>query len=182
LRRFLTALAYYGYNACIGHFPSFTIRRLYLSLVLRIRIGKGVAIHSGCFITGRKIVIGDHSVINRDCRLDGRGGLVIGANVSVSPECSLVTLGHDPQSPAFDAVPAPVTIGDRAWIGMRALVLPGADLGEGAVVGAGAVVTKPVEPYAIVAGTPARKIGERRRDLTYSLSYFTWFNTDIPSA
>ncbi len=64
-----------------------------------------------------------------------------------------------------------VIIGDRVWIGYGALILPGVKLGEGAVVGAGAVVTKDVEPFTIVAGNPARKIGERTKELRYRLNY-----------
>ena len=62
-------------------------------------------------------------------------------------------------------------IGDRVWIAYGVLVLPNLTIGEGAVVAAGAVVTKPVEPYAIVAGNPAKVVGERPKSLTYSLNY-----------
>jgi acetyltransferase-like isoleucine patch superfamily enzyme len=72
-----------------------------------------------------------------------------------------------------------VRIGDYAWLGARALILPGVELGEGAVVGAGSVVTKAVAPYAIVAGSPAKPIGERPRGLRYTLAYFPLFNTDV---
>jgi acetyltransferase-like isoleucine patch superfamily enzyme len=88
-------------------------------------------------------------------------------------------LTHDPHDPGFRAIPRPVEIGDRAWIGARAIILPGVRIGEGAVVGAGAVVTRDVGPFEIVAGNPARKIGERNRNLSYSLSYFPWFDTDV---
>jgi maltose O-acetyltransferase len=64
-----------------------------------------------------------------------------------------------------------VTIGDRVWIGYRAIILPGIEIGEGAVVGAGAVVTKDVPPFTIVAGNPAVKIGDRPRDLDYTLDF-----------
>jgi acetyltransferase-like isoleucine patch superfamily enzyme len=77
-----------------------------------------------------------------------------------------------------------VVIGDRVWIGYRAIVLPGVKIGEAAVVGAGALVTKDVEPYAIVAGNPARKLGERAvecgetsyecRGFEYELDYRPW--------
>ncbi len=73
----------------------------------------------------------------------------------------------------------PVVIGDHVWIGARALICPGVTIGEGAVVGAGAVVTRDVAPYAIVAGNPARVIGQRTRDLHYRTRYFPLFDTDI---
>jgi maltose O-acetyltransferase len=60
------------------------------------------------------------------------------------------------------------------WIGYRAIVLPGVTIGNGAVVGAGAVVAKDVEPYKIVAGNPAKVIGERPKDLNYECNYRPW--------
>jgi maltose O-acetyltransferase len=71
--------------------------------------------------------------------------------------------------PNFGCESAPVVIEDFAWISCRTVVLPGTRIGKGAVVAAGAVVTKDVEPYSIVAGVPAKKIGERSRDLNYYL-------------
>jgi len=103
--------------------------------------------------------------------LDGRGGLTIGDNVSVSAGVWLLTDGHAMNDPLFPEVLAPVCIGDYAWLGSRALVLPGVRIGDGAVVAAGAVVTKDVEPYAVVAGVPARAIGTRSSDLRYQLDY-----------
>lgn len=179
LRPPLVALAYFLFNAGVTHVPFYFFRHWYLRSVLRFSIGRGTSVHMGCFVTGRRIRIGRNSVINRNCHLDGRFSLDIGDNVSVSPECYLVTLGHDPQSSGFDAVPGPVTIGDRCWLGARAMVLPGTTLAEGTVVAAGAVVTRSTQPFEIVAGVPARKIGDRSRDLRYTLKYFPFFNSDI---
>lgn len=179
LKAFSAGTAFYLYNSFVTHLPWYTLRMVYLKSILGIRIGKGVAVHMGCFITGRSISIGDHTVINRRCHLDGRGGLRIGRNVSISPDCALISLGHDPNSPDFVAVPGPVAVGDYAWLGARALVLPGVEMGEGAIAGAGSVVTRDVAPYSIVAGVPARRIGERKRGLRYTLEYFPYFNTDV---
>lgn len=63
-----------------------------------------------------------------------------------------------------------VEIGKRAWLGSGVIVLPGVSIGEGAVCCAGCVVTKDVDPYAVVAGIPAKKIGERPKDLTYTFN------------
>ncbi|MBL9156704.1 MAG: acyltransferase [Verrucomicrobiales bacterium] len=95
----------------------------------------------------------------------------VGENVSIGPEATILTLGHDPRSPGFEDKGGPVKIGDHVWIGYRAIILPGIEIGEGAVVGAGAVVTKDVPPFTIVAGNPAVKIGDRPRDLTYTLDF-----------
>jgi maltose O-acetyltransferase len=117
------------------------------------------------------VQIGDHSIINRDVILDGRMGLKIGSNVSISEGALLLTLEHDPNSLTFDNRGGAVTIGNRVFVGARAIILPGITLGEGAVVAAGAVVTHDVPPFTIVGGVPARPIGERRSDLIYTLDY-----------
>jgi maltose O-acetyltransferase len=130
----------------------------------------------GCrFLNGRKVSLGRRNVINFGCLLDGRKFQIrSGDDVSIGPEAAILTLGHDPQSPDFADRGGDVIIGDRVWIGYRAIVLPGITIGDGAVVGAGAVVTKDVEPFTVIAGNPARKIGERTRDLRYELNYAPW--------
>jgi acetyltransferase-like isoleucine patch superfamily enzyme len=169
------AILAFGYNHLIGHLPSRRLRFLALKVWLGA-LGRGVGIQSGCrFLNGRRIRIGNRCVINFGSLLDGRKFTIsIGDDVSIGPEASILTLGHDPQSPEFADRGGNVAIGDRAWIAYRVIVLPGVTIGEGAVVAAGAVVTKDVEPYTIVAGNPARVIGKRSRDLTYQLDYRPW--------
>jgi putative colanic acid biosynthesis acetyltransferase WcaF len=119
-----------------------------------------------------KLAIGRNTSIGRRCLLDCRGdGLKLGRNVNVGSQVAFVGGKHDVQSATFQAVWAPIIVGDYAWISLRATVLGGVTIGEGAVVAAGSVVTKDVEPYAIVGGVPARPIGERTRDLHYELHY-----------
>jgi acetyltransferase-like isoleucine patch superfamily enzyme len=177
--RFFSALLFWIYNHFVASLPSYWLRTVFLRRVLGMPVGRGTAIHMGCFVTGTQIRIGATSVVNRRCYLDGRGGLTIGDNVSISPECYILSASHDVQSPTFQSRMASVLIEDRAWIGARAIVLPGVTIGVGAVVGAGAVVTKSVPPFTIVAGNPAREIGKRNEQLTYQLRYFPWFDTDI---
>lgn len=179
-RIFGGAVLAYFYNSWIGHFPSRSVRGLYLKAWLGEK-GPQTGVQMGCrFLNGRKIFLGERNVINFGCRLDGRKFCIrTGHDVSIGPEATVLTLGHDPRSPVFADRGGDVTIGDRAWIGYRAIVLPGVTIGEGAVVGAGAVVTKDVDPYTIVAGNPARKVGLRQTpggdtEFSYRLTYRPW--------
>jgi len=156
----------------IGGIPSHTLRVFLYRHLQKIAIGPYTSLHRGCrFYRPSGVRIGAHSVVNRDVLLDGRMGLIIGDNVSISEGVAIFTLEHDPNSPDFASRGAPVHIADRVFIGARAIILPGITIGEGAVVAAGAVVTHDVLPYTIVGGVPARPIGERRRDLDYQLNY-----------
>jgi acetyltransferase-like isoleucine patch superfamily enzyme len=156
----------------VGHLPSHSFRLWLYRSLLQVAIAPGTSIHRGCrFYRPSHVCIGAHTVINRDVLLDGRTGLEIGNNVSISEGVAIFTLEHDPNSPTFDNRGAAVRIGDRVFVGARALILPGVTIGEGAVVAAGAVVTRDVPPFAIVGGVPAKPIGERTRDLWYQLNY-----------
>lgn len=170
----LIAAAWIGwvYNDLISHLPSRRLRSLVLQLWLK-SVGQGSGVQMHCrILRGTGISLGDRSVINFGCLLDGRQHTIeIGRDVSIGPEAAILTLGHDPRSPEFADLGGPVSIGDHAWIGFRAIVLPGISIGEGAVVGAGAVVSRDVPPFTIVAGNPARPIGRRTVDLSYALSY-----------
>jgi maltose O-acetyltransferase len=127
----------------------------------------------GCEVRSpRKIAIGDNCVINRGVLLDGRGGLLsLGDNVDIAQEAVIWTLGHDPHDDNRCDKGGPVTIGDYAWIGHRSIIMPGVTIGRGAVIAAGAVVTRDVPTMAIVAGVPAKVIGQRRSKLLYTMCY-----------
>lgn len=174
-RLFSGALLAFGYNRFVGLLPSRVLRSAFLRVWLG-HLGPKSGVQMNCrFLNGRKVFIGKRNVINFGCLFDGRRFCIrTGNDVSIGPEASILTLGHNPQSPEFEDRGGDVLIGDRVWIGYRAIILPGVTLGEGAVVGAGAVVTRDVPPFTIVAGNPARKIGERARDLTYELNYSPW--------
>jgi len=107
--------------------------------------------------------------VGTDAILDGRGGITLGDNVNLSSQAAIWTMQHVPDDPDFGVVSAPVRVEDRAWISFRATILPGVTIGEGAVIAAGAVVTKDVPPFAMVGGIPAKQIGERSRALRYVL-------------
>ncbi len=174
----LPALCFWLANHVLTHAP-YAARHWFLRRYCGLVLGDGSTICAGVFVTGSNIRIGAHSVVNRGTYLDGRAPLSIGDNVNISHQALLQTLTHDPLAPDFAALAKPVVIRDHAWIGARALICPGVTVGEGAVVGAGAVVTRDVAPWTIVAGNPARPIGERPREIAYRTHYRPWFDTDL---
>jgi len=89
------------------------------------------------------------------------GKITLGEGCTIAQEAYLCTGTHDFASSALPLQTAPITIGKDAFIGARALILPGVQIGERAIVGAGAVVTKDVPASAIVAGNPTKVIGTR---------------------
>jgi acetyltransferase-like isoleucine patch superfamily enzyme len=110
--------------------------------------------------------ISKKTYVGRDNRLDLTGDLHIGSGCFLTDEIRLYTHRHEIPSrrqpvQSGDVIIEPVSIGDDVFIGVRAIILSGLKIGNGAVVGAGAVVTEDVEPYSFVGGVPARKIGER---------------------
>lgn len=114
-----------------------------------IRNPKGLVIEEGCSI-------GPHVL------LDARRGLHIHRNVTIAYDAIIWSLHHEMNSVDFHTIGGCVEIGEYAWICSRSIILPGVKIGKGAVVASGAVVTKDVEPYAIMGGVPAKKIGERQ--------------------
>ena len=156
----------------IATLPSLHLRK-WLYNGLGVDTGKNVVIHFRTEIRcPERLKIGDGTIIGDNAILDARRGLTFGKNVNLSSNVSIYTLQHDHRNPDF-ACPAEnevkfsVEIDDRAWLGSNVIVLPGVHIGEGAVCCAGCVVTKDVEPYAVMVGIPAKKVGERPRNLRY---------------
>lgn len=150
------------------------LRKLFLSHICGVKIGKNSSIlRKSIFkIRRNKIFIGDNCVINESCILDGRGGILkIGNNVDIARETNIWTLQHDPDSDFHEQEGGDVIIEDYVWIASRCTILPGVKIGYGAVIASGAVVTKNVEPMAIVGGIPAKVIGKRKSNLKYTLNH-----------
>lgn len=152
------------------------LRRFFYRL-FGMRIGNGSTIHTGArFYNLSNIVIGEDTIVGEDSVLDGRDKLVVGNHVAIASEVMIYNCEHDIHSDDFKAICAPVVIEDYVFIGPRAIILPGVNIGRGAVVAAGAVVTKDVPSLTIVGGVPAKSIGERRiKNLHYKLGRAAWF-------
>lgn len=157
--------------------PFHTVRNLFLNSCIGKR-GEHVEICKNVEIRiPRNIFIGDYTTINKDTLLDGRGGKVfIGNCVDIAQEVRVWTLQHDYNSPEYAAVGGNVIINDYVWIASRCTILPGVTIGKGAVIATGAVVTKDIPEYAIVAGVPAKIIGKRNDNLAYKLGKQRWFH------
>lgn len=113
-----------------------------------------------------RIFIGDDCRIHRMCYLDAVGGIEIGSHSGISSGAQIYSQTHrykDKKSPYYyqGYKLAKVVIGEDVWVGANAIILSGVTLQRGTIVAAGAVVTKDSEPYAVLAGVPARKIGQR---------------------
>jgi acetyltransferase-like isoleucine patch superfamily enzyme len=155
----------------LGRFPSHAYRNFMLRNVYLMKIAKTAVLYGGFEVRSPwKIEIGEGSVIGDESKLDGRNGLIIGKNVNFSTGVWVWTEQHDLNDSYFRSNDkgGPVVIDDRAWISSRTMLLPSVHIGEGAIVAASAVVTKDCEFFCIYGGVPARKIGERSKDLKYT--------------
>ena len=135
-----------------------------LSAGERVQIEHGV--HIKAVDDAAKLQLGAYTFIGFGSEIDVAQAVTIGAHVLIAPGCFITDHSHrhawgallDTQGNEC----APVTIADDVWLGAHSVVLPGVSIGHGAIVGAGAVVTRNVEAGAIMAGVPARRIGDRR--------------------
>ncbi|MBC7237917.1 MAG: acyltransferase [Chloroflexi bacterium] len=136
-----------------------------------VRLGEGVHIYRGTIIEigrGGSVIIGDHTHIQSHCNIKGfLGSTRIGRHVQIAPHC-----GFSPYEHGFDDLGAEIreqkivssgdiVLEDNVWLGMHVQVLDGVTIGEGTVVGAGAVVTRSLPAYSVAVGVPARVIRRR---------------------
>ncbi len=149
----------------------FSFLRMFFYSLSSMKIGSTTIINTGARLYNPSgIELGEDCVIGEGIVLDGRAPLKIGNHVDIASEVMIYNSEHDINDPTFKAISGPVSIGDYVFIGPRAIILPGVTIGDRAVVGAGAVVTKDVPAGAIVGGVPAKVIGERKlKDPHYKL-------------
>jgi len=155
---------------CLGYVPCHCFRCSLFKLA-GVKIGKKSYLHIGArFYQPKNVSIGNGTIIGDHATLDGRAKLTIGDHVDIASEVMIFNSEHDLNSAGFDPKEEPVTIKDYVFIGPRAIILPGVTIHQGAVVGAGAVVTKDVPAMTIVGGVPAKEIGQRQlQELNYRL-------------
>jgi len=145
-----------------GYIPSHTVRNICYWMA-GIRMGKGSVIHMGArFYDPKNIIIGEDSIVGEGAVLDGRDKIIIHNHVDIASEVMIYNSQHNVHSEEFEAMTGSVIIEDYVFVGPRAIILPGVTVGQGAVIAAGAVVTRDVKPFSVVAGVPAEVIGERK--------------------
>lgn len=145
--------------------------RIYVTWPHKVAIGAGGVIEpevafkwDGIWSPGRQLRIGDRCFIGRGCEFNVRVGLEIGDDSSIASGCKFVDHDHGIVGETIDAAPGregAISIGRHVWLGANVIVLRGVTIGDGAVVAAGAVVTKSIAKHEIWAGVPARRLRVR---------------------
>ena len=170
LKKFICLVAYYSFAK---HLPASTSSMTHWTRKIRRTIcrpifdycGENVNVEKDAnFSTGGGIFVDSGSGLGVNCRV--HGPLHIGKNVMMGPDVTILTHTHNidrtdiPMGHQGSRI-AEVVIGNDVWIGMRVIIMPGVKIGNGVVIGAGAVVTKDVPDFAIVGGVPAKIIRYR---------------------
>jgi len=146
----------------VGYIPIHTIRKFFY-IMSGVNMPFNSTIHMFAnFFNPQNIVIGQDTIIGDHCFLDGRAPLTIGSHVGIASQVLIYNDEHDLHSSDYGNSFGPVTIGDYVFVGPRAIILPNVTIGTGAVVAAGAVVTKNIPDFEIWGGVPAKKISDRQ--------------------
>ncbi|HPT65944.1 MAG TPA: acyltransferase [Candidatus Woesebacteria bacterium] len=160
----------------IGFIPIHTIRKIFY-IASGIDMPFNSTIHIGAnFFKPSNIKIGHDTIIGDHCFMDGRAKLTIGNHVGIASQVLIYNDEHDINSIDYRNSFGPVEIGDYVFIGPRSVILPNIKIGKGAVIAAGAVVTKDVPEFEIWGGVPAQKISDRKnKNPNYKLGRAMWF-------
>jgi maltose O-acetyltransferase len=148
-----------GHAATSTFFPT-AVRRALLRLG-GVKLGRVIWGLERCWFESEHVSIGSGCAINSECSFEGHGPIVVGRDVLFGPEVMILTSDHhiDPDGEVSrSATYREVRIGDRCWIGARVMIMPGVTIGEGTVIGAGALVTKDCDPGAVYVGVPAKRV------------------------
>lgn len=157
-----------------GYRLYYKLRYLVISRILK-RCGRGVIIKNRCYFgNGDRLSVGHRTQLGQRSVLGGE--IEIGDDVLMGPDVVMMAVSHEfsdiniPINQQGQSEEQKITIGSNVWIGTRVIILPGVKIGDGSIVGAGAVVTKSFPPYSIIGGVPARLIKSRCIENTFTPS------------
>lgn len=162
------AIVLFG-NTVVNKLPSRHLRRWFLQ-GMGARLGRGtLPCRRVEVLLPKGLSLGDRVAVGWFAELDARGGITVGNDTSISSHAKLITGSHDIDDGAYTADFRPISIGHHCWIGTGAMVLQGVTVGDGAVVAAGAVVTRDIPAGEVWGGVPAQYIRKRNLDPAYEL-------------
>ena len=174
-KTFIRDFTYIFSNYIIANLPCWFLRKILYKL-MGMKIGKGSRICMKCIVMSPwKITIGNNTMINEYVLLDGRGGLNIGSNSSISMWAVIYTASHYAWSNSFQYYSKSTVIGDCCWIGTRSIVLPGSVLSNGTVLSVNSSFKGVSQDYGIYNGNPACYMKSRGIDTGYVLENINYF-------
>lgn len=156
-------------NTVVNKIPSRHLRKCFYQ-VMGAKIGKNTVLCRRTEVLFPKgLQLADGVAVGWFAELDARGGIIVDHDTNISSHVKLITGSHDVDDPHFTADFRPIRVGHHCWIGTGATILQGVEIGDGAVVAAGAVVTRNIPPHEIWGGVPARFIKKRNSTLNYNV-------------
>lgn len=162
------AITLFG-NTVINKIPSRHVRKWFYQLLGAKMGGKTFPCRRVEILLPMGLKLSDRVAVGWFAELDSRGGITVGHDTNISSHVKLITGSHDIDDPKFEADFKPISIGHHCWIGTGATVLQGINIGDGAIVAAGAVVTKDIPSYEVWGGVPAKFIRKRTVELEYNI-------------
>lgn len=156
-------------NMVVNKIPSRHFRRWFYQM-MGAKIGKNTVIcRRAEILFPRGLKLDDNVAIGWFVDLDARGGIIVDHDTNISSHTKFITGSHDINDSKFKADFKPINVGHHCWIGTGAIILHGVNIGDGAVVAAGAVVTKDIPPYEVWGGVPAKFMKKRNNNLIYEV-------------
>lgn len=172
MKNFIHDLIHFILNHIVSHIPFWNLRKFFY-LLFGMKIGKNSIILMGLYVYDPwHIEIGNNVYINEYCFLDGRGGIQINNNASISLYTKVITGTHVSSSDDFRYTSKKVIIGENVWTGTSSIILPGVELPRGTILAAGSVAKyskKGYLPMHIYSGVPAVEVGIRKGHANYQL-------------
>jgi len=155
-----TTFKYRVVKRCIGR-KSIVRNRTRIVNTANVTIGEDCILQDHVYIRAGmqgRVIFGNGCMINSFCRFFGHGGIEVGDGCQFGPGVTITTTEHDYRSWNLSEVFRNVTIGKRVWVGANVTILPGAEIGDFAVIGAGSVVSRKIPPRSLALGIPARVV------------------------